>query len=51
MCVMRDIFVFLHREEEFRQYFREVIEANSRRSALRDEMSVVYGKEAVTRKK
>jgi len=49
--VMRDIFAFLHREDEFRQYFDEVIRNNSRRPALRDEMSVVYGKEVVIRKK
>jgi hypothetical protein len=46
MCVVRDIFVYLQREDEFRSYFKAVIMQNSRRPALRDEMSVVYGKEA-----
>jgi hypothetical protein len=51
MCVMRDIFVYLKQEDEFRHYFSDVIMQNSRRPALRDEMGVVYGKEATVVKK
>jgi hypothetical protein len=46
MSVIRDIYVYLEREDEFRQYFKEVIAQNSRRPALRDEMSIVYGAKA-----
>jgi hypothetical protein len=46
MCVIRDIFAFLKREDEFRDYFKDIIAQNSRRPALHDEMNVVYGKEA-----
>jgi len=49
--VLRDISIFLKREDEFKSYFREVIQQNSRRPALRDEMSIVYGKEATDIKK
>jgi len=51
VCVVRDIHVYLGTEDDFRQYFQEVIQQNSRRPALRDEMSIVYGKEAVMVKK
>ena len=51
MCVVRDIFIYLMQEDNFKCYFQEVIQQNSRRPALRDEMSVVYGKAAVTVKK
>ena len=51
MCVMRDIFAYLKREDEFRSYFQDVIAQNSRRPALRDEMSTVYGKQATMLKK
>jgi len=51
MCVIRDIFAFLNREDEFKGYFSEIISQNSRRPALRDEMSIVYGKEAISVKK
>jgi len=51
MCVMRDIYIYLQREDDFRHYFRGVIMENSRRPALRDEMSIVYGKEATGVKK
>ena len=51
ICVMRDIFIYLNREDDFQRYFREVIQQNSRRPALRDEMAIVYGKAAVTVKK
>ena len=51
MAVMRDIFIFLAREDEFQGYFGDVIQQNSRRPALRDEMSIVYGKEATVIKK
>ncbi len=51
MCVTRDIFIYLGKEEEFRQYFQEVISRNSRRPALRDEMGIVYGKAATMLKK
>ena len=51
MCVMRDIYKYLKREDEFRSYFRDIIAQNSRRPALRDEMSIVYGKQATTLKK
>ena len=51
ICAMRDIFIFLNREDEFKSYFREVIQQNSRRPALRDEMGIVYGKEATSVKK
>jgi hypothetical protein len=49
MCVMREIFVYLNREDEFRSYFNDIIAQNSRRPALRDEMSIVYGKQATLR--
>ena len=51
MSVMRDIFIFIEKEDEFRDYFKEVIKENSRRPALRDEMKIVYGKEATVVKK
>jgi hypothetical protein len=51
MCVMRDIFTFLENEDAFRGYFKDVIQQNSRRPALRDEMSIVYGREATVVKK
>jgi len=51
MCVLRDIFIYLKQEDDFKRYFQEVIQQNSRRPALRDEMSVVYGKAAVVIKK
>jgi hypothetical protein len=51
MCVIRDIYACLEREDEFRHYFRDIIAQNSRRPALRDEMSVVYGKTAAMIKK
>lgn len=51
MCVIRDIFVYLEREDEFKSYFRDVIVQNSRRPALRDEMRIVYGKEATAIKR
>jgi hypothetical protein len=51
MCVMRDIFAYLNREDEFRSYFKDIIAQNSRRPALRDEMSIVYGKQATMLKK
>ena len=51
MCVLRDISIFLKREDEFKGYFGEVIQQNSRRPALRDEMGIVYGKEATDIKK
>jgi hypothetical protein len=51
MCVLRDIFHYLHREGDFRHYFSDVITQNSRRPALRDEMSIVYGEEATKIKK
>lgn len=38
-------------EDDFRQYFQGIIQQNSRRPALRDEMSIVYGKSEVTIKK
>ena len=51
MCVMRDIYTYIKREDEFQSYFRDVITRNSRRPALRDEMSIVYGKQATMLKK
>jgi hypothetical protein len=42
MCVIRDIFSYLKREDECRDYFNDIILQNSRRPALRDEMSIVY---------
>lgn len=51
MCVLRDIFIFLKREDDFKRYFQGVIQQNSRRPALRDEMGIVYGKSAVIIKK
>ena len=51
MSVMRDIYIYLTRENDFKSYFQEVIQQNSRRPALRDEMSIVYGKAAVAVKK
>jgi hypothetical protein len=51
MCVLRDIFKFLKEEDDFRIYFNDVIQQNKRRSALRDEMGIVYGKKAVAVKK
>jgi hypothetical protein len=50
-CILRDIYVYLNQEGSFRGYFGAVIAENSRRPALRDEMSVVYGKEATIVKK
>jgi hypothetical protein len=44
MCVLRDIFLFLEREDEFLNYYNDIMAQNSRRPALRDEMSIVYGK-------
>ena len=46
ICVMRDISTYLNQEDEFRSYFGDIIAQNSRRPALRDEMSIVYGKQA-----
>ncbi|MDR1135655.1 MAG: hypothetical protein LBL49_05700 [Clostridiales Family XIII bacterium] len=43
MCVIRDIFRFLNLDEDFQKYYRGVMEENSRRRALRDEMQIVYG--------
>ena len=51
MCVIRDIFVYLKQENEFKRYFNDVMMQNSRRPALRDEMSIVYGKGATMVKK
>ena len=51
MCVIRDIFIYLKQEDDFKRYFQEVIQQNSRRPALRDEMSIVYGKAAIVIKK
>jgi hypothetical protein len=51
VCVIRDIYSYLKREDEFRSYFQEIITQNSRRPALRDEMSIVYGKQAAMLKK
>ena len=51
MCVMRDIFTYIGRENDFQVYFKDVITQNSRRPALRDEMSIVYGKQATILKK
>jgi hypothetical protein len=51
MCVMRDIYVYIEREDEFKSYFKDIITQNSRRPALRDEMSIVYGKQATMLKK
>jgi hypothetical protein len=50
MCVARDIYVHLEREDEFRRYFRDVITQNGRSPALRDEMSIVYGKDVPAKK-
>ncbi|MCL2815119.1 MAG: hypothetical protein FWD23_11020 [Oscillospiraceae bacterium] len=47
MCVLRDICEYLGKKDEFMDYFKDVIAQNNRRPALRDEMSVVYGKSAV----
>ena len=44
MCVIRDIYCYLKREDEFREYFENCIRKNSRRPALRDEMSIVLRK-------
>ena len=51
MCVMRDISIYIKREDEFQNYFNNTIAQNSRRPALRDEMSIVYGKQATISKK
>ena len=51
MCAIRDIYAYLKLDNEFRGYFEEIIKQNSRRPALRDEMSVVLGKEATKAKK
>jgi tetratricopeptide (TPR) repeat protein len=51
MCVLRDIYVHIEREDEFKRYFKDIIAQNSRRPALRDEMSIVYGKQATMLKK
>ena len=51
MCVMRDIFAYLKQEDEFQSYFKDIITQNSRRPALRDEMSIVYGKQATILRK
>jgi len=51
MCVLRDIFVYLKQEDDFRSYFKIIIMENNRRPALRDEMRIVYGKEATMIKK
>lgn len=51
MTVIRDIFILLEQEDKFREYFKEVILQNNRRPALRDEMSIVYGKDATIVKK
>ena len=44
MCVIRDIYMYLGQEDAFGEYFGGVIAENSRRPALRDEMSIVYGR-------
>jgi hypothetical protein len=41
MCVVRDIFIYLGQEDDFKEYFQGVIQQNSRRPALCDEMSIV----------
>ncbi|MDR1135480.1 MAG: hypothetical protein LBL49_04785 [Clostridiales Family XIII bacterium] len=41
MCVLRDIFSFLDLNEEFNEYYDDVMEVNRRRPALRDEMRIV----------
>ena len=51
MCVIRDIYKYLKKENEFKNYFSDIIMQNSRRPALRDEMSIVLGKNATTIKK
>ena len=51
MCVMRDIHTYVEREDDFKSYFKDVIAQNSRRPALRDEMSIVYGKQATVLRK
>lgn len=51
MRVMRDIFIYMQRENEFLHYFKDIIIQNNRRPALRDEMSIIYGKEATIIKK
>jgi hypothetical protein len=43
MSVLRDIFIFLGHEDDFQNYYRDVMAQNSRRPALRDEMRIVYG--------
>ena len=50
MSVMRDIFALIGKEDEFRSYFREVMQQNIRRPALRDEMSIVYGEATIVKK-
>lgn len=44
MCVLRDIFEYLAKKDEFMAYFENVIAQNSRRPALRDEMNIVCGR-------
>ena len=51
MCVLRDIFIYLKQEDDFKRYFQEIIQQNKRRPALRDEMGIVYGKTAAAIKK
>ena len=43
MCVIKDIYVYLNREDEFKGYFNNILAQNKRRPALRDEMGIVYG--------
>jgi hypothetical protein len=50
MCVLRDIYIYLKQEDDFRSYFGDIILQNNRRPALKDEMSLVYGKAAVKTK-
>ncbi|MDR3120637.1 MAG: hypothetical protein LBU58_04805 [Clostridiales bacterium] len=49
MRVLRDIFVYLQKEDEFQRYFDGVMEQNKRRHALRDEMRIVYRNRPVQR--
>jgi hypothetical protein len=42
MCVLRDVFSFRGQEDDFQDYFKNIMMENSRRPALRDEMRIVY---------
>jgi len=46
MCVLRDIYTYLKRMDEFDNFFRDIISQNSRRPALLDEMRIVHGVDA-----